>query len=555
MDKKGKKQAYFGYALLAMVAAVLTWRCFYGFCWSDESFYLTFAQRMWNGQQLIVDEWHPVQFYSAVLYPVYSLYHMIFGTTGIYLFARIFYTFLAFGCSLLVFYTFSREHALLPAWLCAVSVLLYSRGNIWGASYYNLFLLLTVAAFCLALLGRQRTWLLLPCGLCLGFSVLCVPYFAPFVIAALAAGTVSGKHRKMTGWIFAGICLAAGYFLVCFLPRDLGAVLSSLGKILSDPEHETGPVSNLILAIRDVKLLYYYEACLVLLSTGLVLIGGKLPKKWGQIPGLLIALGGALVSFLRYRNAETGFAAYTFVLFCLPLLASRWLYRKMDRMALALRILGVAMGLSMALSSNTEAIGFTVGLAVYAMGVMLQLIRPEEQPLRRLTAVVLAAIMLLATFSGRVTQVFRDGALSDLKVTMTQGPAAGIRTTREHAQQYGEILSMLDDLQTRCREESSIFFTKLLPWGYLACDYPCAAPTAWRTALDSPRLEAYYQEHSLPEIVVILSPEVGNYPYEPTPNENTLSGWLWENMYQAEYSCLEYPCATVYLAPGAAQQK
>ena len=92
-------------AALTAAAVVLAVRALYGFCWSDESFYLTFAQRLWNGQKLILDEWHPVQFYSVLFYPILSLYHALFGNRGIYLFAREVYVAVAWGTALLLFYT------------------------------------------------------------------------------------------------------------------------------------------------------------------------------------------------------------------------------------------------------------------------------------------------------------------------------------------------------------------------------------------------------------------------------------------------------------------
>ena len=138
MEKRNSGHLYA--ATLTAAAVVLAVRALYGFCWSDESFYLTFAQRLWNGQKLILDEWHPVQFYSVLFYPILSLYHALFGNRGIYLFAREVYVAAAWGTALLLFYTLRRKAFPLTAFLCAGLYLCYSRGNIWGLSYYNLFL-------------------------------------------------------------------------------------------------------------------------------------------------------------------------------------------------------------------------------------------------------------------------------------------------------------------------------------------------------------------------------------------------------------------------------
>ena len=557
MNKTNRSRAFFAWALAAL-GLVLLARGRYGFCWSDESFYLTFAQRMWNGQQLILDEWHPVQFYSALFYPVLSVYHSLFGTEGIYLFARVLYTLLALGASLLLYFTLCKKEQPLVSFLCAGLVLSYSRGNIWGLSYYNLFVLLCVSGWCMLLRGQgsrggtRKTFFLL-IGVFLSGAVLCVPYFALFVIPGVIAALLYRPGREAGRWSLLGICIAAALFILAFLPRDIAGMIANLKQIFTDPEHVGGPIVNLLAAIRDVKLLYYYEAGLVLLSCLVLLLGAKfLPESFGTLPGLLIALAGAAVSFWRYRLAETGFAAYTFALFCLPGLTLCWLRRQISIQALSLRLLGAAMGISMALSSNTEAIAFTVALPVYAMGVVLQFaFLPDTQKHLRRFSIILVCVTLGVTMYSRLTSVFRDGPIDTLTVTMTEGPAKGIRTTALHARQYEEILDMASDLNGTYTADNTVFFTNILPWGYLTVDFPCGVPTAWRTPLDSPRLESYGETHDLPDIVVVLHPEIGDHSTNAFPNENHRSGWLWEQMLQKQYQHLEYPCADVYVSPEA----
>ena len=555
--KKQDSRHWFALGLTAL-AAVLAVRALYGFCWSDESFYLTFAQRLWNGQKLILDEWHPVQFYSVLFYPILSLYRFFFGTTGIYLFARELYVAAAWGTSLLIFHTLCRRAAPLTSFLCAALYLSYSRGNIWGLSYYNLFLTFGLLFACLTILGRAgeaRIWNLLS-GVCLAGAVLCVPYFALFVIPGLAAALCIPRTRKQGLWTLAGVGALAAVFLIFFLPKDLGGVIANLKQILSDPEHTSGPLGYLLAAIRDVKLLYYYEALLSLFAGAVLLLGVRLlPKRLGTLPGLLIAALGAIYSAWRYWPGETGFAFYQFACFCLPAMLLCWVRRAIRLPALLLRLLGIAMALSMALSSNTEAITFTVGLPVYAMGVLLQLdAMPEEQPLSlRRFGLVLACGAMCLTYYTRIASVFRDGPLNTLTDRMTSGPAAGICTTWEHAEQYSQILSMIDGLEQEFGPENPIFFSSILPWGYLAADFPCGAPTAWRTHLDSPRLESYYETHpeAIPTIVVVLDAHMGESPDKPLLNENTEGGWLWNYMEQNGYTSREYPCARVYVSPQA----
>ena len=561
MNKTNRSHAFFAWVLVA-VGLLLLDRGRYGFCWSDESFYLTFSQRMWNGQHLILDEWHPVQFYSALFYPALSFYHGLFGTEGIYLFARSLYTLLALGASLLLYTTLCNKEKPLISFLCAGLLLSYSRGNIWGLSYYNLFVLFCASAWCFFLRGqghhgkKQKAFYFFG-GVLLSGAVLCVPYFALFVIFGVAAALVYQPGGEAGRWSLLGICVAAAVFIVAFLPKDFAGILDNLKQIFTDPEHAGGPITNLIAAIRDVKMLYYYELGLVLLSCLALLLGAKFfPKSVGTLPGLLIALVGAAVSFWRYRLAETGFAAYTFALFCLPGLSLCWLRRQISIPALSLRLLGASMGVSMALSSNTEAIAFTVGLPVYAMGVVLQFssLPDTEKNLRRVSIILVWATLAMTLFS-RLTSVFRDGPIDTLTVSMTRGPAKGIHTTKLHAQQYESILDMTQDLNSTYGPTNTVFFSKILPWGYLTVDFPCGVPTAWRTPLDSPRLESYGETHDLPDIVVVLHPEMGDHSTNAFPNDNHLSGWLWEQMQKKQYQHLEYPCADVYASPDAVRKE
>lgn len=551
MNGRNKRADTVVVILLCLLTIALAVRARYGFCWSDESFYLTFAQRLWNGQQLILDEWHPVQFYSTLTYPFLTLYRLMCGTTGIYLFARLLYLLLALGVSLLIYFTFRKKTGVFPAAVCAVMMLSYSRGNIWGLSYYNLFLLLVMTGFCLVAQGRGRPVLLILAGVSLGFCVLCVPYFAPFILIALGAFMVKRSFRKDALQVFSGICVSAAYFLLLYFPKDLGAVLTNLSFILSDPEHQGGPFVNLLAAIRDVKLLFYWEAGVVAFGIVLLFLGDRLlPKRFGHIPGLLLALVGAVISLHRYRRGETGFAFYPYALFTLPCVVLGYLKRQQSIFGLCLQATGVCIGLAMALSSNTEAFSLIPGVLVYSMGVVVSLDGSPHFSVRGFST-ALAVLVLLLTLNSRFTTVFRDAPMDQLDTVMTQGPASGIYTTEEHARQYQEILYMLQDLEQEYGTEEPIFISKLLPWGYLACSNPCGAPTAWRTALNSQRLEAYYELHpeSIPKIVVVLKPEIGSNDDLLVPNDNVFEGWLWDYMEEHNYSQVGYICAQVFISP------
>lgn len=550
-------------ALLALLSLVLAMRALFGFCWSDESFYLTFSDRLWKGQQLITDEWHPVQFYAVIVHPFLTVYRFFFGTTGMYLFLRLLYVAFAFGVSLYLYNTLARMSSSGAALLCACLYLTYSRGDIWGVSYYNLFLSLALLSACLALrdvetTGKGRDICLLFSGVCLAGSVLCVPYFAPFVIVFLVIVFFS-QYRKDALWAAAGIAAAAVAFIICFLPKDMKAVLENLLYIFSDPEHTTGPVKNLLQGLSNVVFMYRKEIILTVTAVLLVILSAKTKLPVNSVCMLVLSIGAA-VSFYCHRGEETGFANYTLVLFCLPLLALSWAHRLISVRVLLIRILGIFMMISLGLSSNTRAIAFTSGLTIYAIGMVLQLeylTRENREHSFRGWVTGLVCVTLLLTLNTRITKVYRDGPLETLNTPMSEGPAAGIRTTPEHAQQYQKLLTMLQELNNIYSPENHIFISKLMPWGYPVSDFKCGAPTVWRTPLNSARLENYYAIHPqcIPDIVVVLADNVGDYPGKTSPNENTREGWLWDYMAEHQYEKIEYALADVYISPEASRRE
>ena len=146
--EKNNRRKGIGLALLAGLGVILLFHCRLSFCQSDESFYLALAHRLWRGDRMILDEWHPAQFYSPLLLPFYSLYRALIPSgDGVYLAARLCYTASALLCALLVYGRATKETAWPAACAASALVLLYSRANISGLSYYNLCLLFALLIY------------------------------------------------------------------------------------------------------------------------------------------------------------------------------------------------------------------------------------------------------------------------------------------------------------------------------------------------------------------------------------------------------------------------
>jgi hypothetical protein len=129
----------------------------------------------------------------------------------------------------------------------------------------------------------------------------------------------------------------------------------------------------------------------------------------------------------------------------------------------------------------------------------------------------------------RFTNVYRDAPVPKLTELITEGPAKGLYTTPGHKESYNAVLS---DIREYCSGEGCVFFTKLLPWGYLSAGMKAGALTTWRTPLSSERLMQYYELHPdrIPDIVFVMDPDTGSYEScgdvaaDPEPNANPFEG-------------------------------
>ncbi len=538
--------------VLMLFGIILLIRSKYSFCWSDESFYLTFAQRLWNGQQLIVDEWHPTQFYSVILFPLLSLYHLLFGNNGIYLFVRILIIVLSLITSIFLYFTLCKRTSCLLSFICSSFYLLYSRGNIWGYSYYNLFLTFCVLMLCFAensRNGKLSKLFLIISGICASFAVLCMPYFAIFLLIAIFIGLCVKRTRKESFFVLIGVFITAVYFLLFYFPKDLSNALINLKQIINDPEHVSGLFYNLYVSMSDATRRYLFE--IIFLFLFLIIEKCLLLKNKYFKFKIVLYFCAMLISYIAHMNDETGFTLYTFACFSTALIILLNFNKNIDCFALSLMILGILTSLSMAMGSNTYSIAFSVGMPIYAMGIVLQFDKLQITNKTISDMFILFCFVTISfMFLSRITYVYRDDNLQELNVKLDRGVAEGLYTSNEHAEQYYQVIDMIEDLENKYDKSNTIFFTKILPWGYVQTNFKCGAPTAWRTPLNSARLKDYYEIHEnlIPSIVVVLKDDMGKYSYDQRPNENVYDGWLLEYMVSNNYQHYSYSCADVYVS-------
>lgn len=550
--------------LLMIIGCGLLIRAKYSFNQSDESFYMSLVHRLWRGDKLIVDEWHPTQFYSFILLPFYSVYRWIVpGGEGVILFFRYISCIMAVGCALFVYGTMDKRSECKGFWAfaMALTLMLYTKSNILGVSYNNTCTYLFTLVF--IILSMEETRInRIAAGVLTALGVLCMPYMAVPVIIYLICLIIRKKHFVM---YFVGMLgTALVYIPICFPIRNIKAIMDNFKYIFEDPEHSGGYfyfLGKTWWSFRNFNNRFVLYA-FMLFCVGLfiyLLKGGKLSQKFKSVLLLVLCFGAVVLSGLKgFRNP--GYPAIALTVWTVPIFIVNSFEKKVSSLNRFLLYGGLVIALAYAGGSDTKLNGTTTGFTITAVAAIMAIatyVKALEKPFvisGKCILAVLLGFMLLA----RIMIVVRDSDLKNLNCRLETGPGAGLYTTAEHKAEYQEIMLLLEDISAKHSGEN-LFCTKILPWAYLAADCQVGAPTAWRTELSSPLLEEYYGLHPdrIPQVVVVFKDKVGAYDTcsfngkkgNDTPNENETEGVLWEYMISEGYEALDTEVAIVYTKP------
>ena len=567
--------------MITLVAIMLILRARYSFCQSDESFYLALAQRLYMGDALIIDEWHPAQFYSPVLLPWYAAYRaLVPSQTGILFAARVSCILISYFAALLSFLTARRYYPVWASCFASVLYLVYARQNILGFSYYSLFSAFSLISLTLlvrGLRGGSRPNYI-AAGLFSSLTVLCMPTSAPlFILIGLALVLPQGVRRKAADIggrraYLLTIVFSALLYIIFFIPKvPVRTLLQNLQYILNDPEHDASIFQNALLTVKSVRRVFRPEliaafiACVALLGIRLASRGQSAENRCGFRDFTAVCMIPAFIacSFFSWRDGRS-VGAYLYVILPLLSLPAYLIFPHKPRNFRIDEILfwgGGILAVLFACGSNTHVSCLGTGCCISTMGVILGCSKYLEyrpgRPFKRLLTLAFYAFCIFMTFTAlysRMNTVYRDDRIDALHIKITAGPAAGLITTSRHAEEYQQVCGMLDDLY-RQYPDATFFFCKLLPWAYFYRDFHCCAPTAWRTPLSSAHLTSYIGIHggALPQIVVVFHDEIGNYKGDQgtnlTPNENDVDAGLIPILLQHRYRHTASACAEIYIAP------
>lgn len=263
--------SYFSFFLLMFV--FLIWKCHYGYANLDESFYLTIPFRLCKGDCLIVDEWHPSQLSSFLLYPVMKIFLWITNnsTEGIMLSFRYIFTTVWAANAYFLFFQL-RSRSLSGAIFSSFFFLLYTPFGIMALSYNSMGILLLLDA-CVLIATAEKANGLQNClaGLLYAGAVLCCPHLIILYVLFTATTIVARKHFSgiVNIWLmatFGCIILFVVFCVYIFLHTSPTTLLKSIPELFNDPEHTSQSViqvtNNYILSIT--KCTRSFAPCLLI---------------------------------------------------------------------------------------------------------------------------------------------------------------------------------------------------------------------------------------------------------------------------------------------------
>lgn len=556
-----KKDVY-PYLVLSALCILFGLRAFFGFDWSDETYYAALTYRFVLGDPVFESSWDIHQFSAIITFPLVYSYKAICGSMdGIILFLRLIYVLLIAVISV-ISYKILKKH-INRMWALTASVLiLFSPFGIRTLSYNTIPIFCFFVAF-LALINNQQRMTTFPCLISGFFTALGVMAYPSAVIVVLCFFLYFFLMRKKVantrkGFFvyFIGLAVLAILFLAFLLYNSsVSNFLNNFHHMFADPEHQQQySFSSYFIGIAEA---FGFPIILMICFLTLAAIIYPYVKSLSRqrILGrtiLVLSLSTLVIYIIITIQQETSIIkAVTLLMLAIPAFAPILFFMNNRKwhFSILLYFIGVFFSIAVSIGSNNGITGYsypfllsTIATIIYSSTIWSVTnnfsIVSSEQLLRRAKAnserkknvkinnrtytftrltinkslnriavlpiMMFIGLLLLMNFNS----VYRDSPISELTAKMTKGPASGLYTTPEGASKYGDIISAID---TYMPKSGTNLFVKLLPFGYLCSDALPATPRLWRTNLNYTGFEEYYNEtpSKIPDAIFVVDEHYG----------------------------------------------
>lgn len=227
--------------VLLILSAIGVWKTVYVNADIDESYALTMAGRIVNGDQLFVTMWEPHQL-SALLYaPFLGIYKSVVGSfTGALIFMRWIGIAIQFFVSIVVFFVLQEEFGKSKALLLAGLYFNFTPKHIQSPEFTSLsywFVMLLILGFIQYRKKKKYLFLILS-AVCMSALVLCYPAMLLTFLVVLVWLTM--KKDKAGAIVWTAVCGVCGLVCVGYLCLQAGGwqqIVENIPNVLSDASH------------------------------------------------------------------------------------------------------------------------------------------------------------------------------------------------------------------------------------------------------------------------------------------------------------------------------
>ena len=574
-----KRKTAWIYVIYAVLTLGLIIRAKYGFCWTDEAYYVSGANRFLCGDRVITDEWYMTQLFSIILYPVVAVYKYFWSLDGIYLFFRILYVLMQTIFAIL-FYKLMTKMGIesVPSFSVSLVFLFYCKAYICTLSYYSV-IFMAFGFLLLFLYSYQENNIkkAMAIGICLSIVSLINPYFIGLYLLALLMLLVANVKKSRVNsqtlnkinflFLFYGLSILLCVLLagiIVFRGNSVSDILQCIPIILDDDNYNQSLWWKLLHAFLYMMQQFKYTVILmfsVFLGSIYLLWKRKLTGSKRTVIFLcsfIIFVINCLDSGNWNGGIQTAFAFFGLQCFILDKNRN---WKVFTYFYLPGILMAILMNLSSDTAFNAMALGFTIAGGISCIFVYDYIKNNGSNKLVYGIGMLSICIVVIIPAFFRFYVVYRDSGLLNLRMKITEGPAKGLYTTNDHKKQYEEVLEVM---QIYCNKEGTVFISSWCPWAYLCTDMKCGAFTTWSLRMENSeeKLMKYYELYPerIPDIVIELNDDVGKidiigkFPdidwLSTTPQADLKrnESFLWKYMEEHSYKKILVTCGTVYIS-------
>lgn len=484
-------------------------RAKFGFCFNDEPFCVTLGQRLYQGDSLIVDEWHGCQLFSGIMLPFYAVFRLFSpDNEGILLFLRHTYCVLWWMCSVFVSVSLSRKPVVIS--LIFSYLLFFSPLDYMTISYTSIGLMSALIICCilykipgdtehfstLAAVGFGVFWALL---------VLCSPFMAVAYVGLFLLAVIGNiVEKKKTNsfyfrnliaifrWAFVLDAILAALYVTFFLlaRADLATILESVPYIFADPEHQS---QGLIRSIYGMLAELLFKGGKYLCFSFLVFLYGMIVKSPRfRLPLFTISAALYVQCQIDAARAPYDFNVQMLHIIFLGAVAFALLEKKDYKLFSCFYFFSVCFSVLNGLASNTGILAISATATVAGCAAVVFIIQlawefveqyKQKTVLRAVSVTLISAVFCLQISSEvyvKFNRQYWDAPPSQLTETISCGSAKGLKTAPDIAQVYTSRYKALSYLLGQIdKTDKSFLNCTSAPYIYLDADMDFATFSAW----------------------------------------------------------------------------